>query len=746
MKLIRGSVVVILIALAVNLIQCSRFGFSQKYNDGHEFDLVQDKIRNVRWQENDAISDYYEISESRIHEILSSDQDSEEDNDQYESAVDSSAENGGGSSKENPKDAKEDSEYEEIKPIKYESHIVTKTSMYDGFKGEDGDESEETKPAKDDDAMAERTRSHDNDEQYKGSTEPDTSGSRPRQRVPTEARREYFSDYDYGPSYPDRQPAEESRNRNRNRNQANRDREQNNFRNLASVSSSSSTSSSFQASKDQSQVTTSPTDAAQNSNKNGGKDQISRSSYNNYQTFQAPSRLEYISTPVQSEIRRGYVETQSAVQFQPSGQAKSYNVVAAAPEPVSVRLSPQVNQYQVQAAPEPVRQTYTIQQAPVQERIIVQQAPPPVTQVRQVNIVQAAPEPPPQLRFVTAQSPPQVNFVQAAPEPARVQFVQQAPQPINIAVAAAPQPQQTVYVQQQPPPQQTVVLQQAPRQINVVQQAPQQVQVVQQAPQAIQVVQAPQPVQFQAAIIQPARSATVYETQAAPCAPVLQAATVFETPPVQYQKANKYQSPQNLQTFYLPPMPQKTRYTVQQVQFMPVQTTIQQSTSFSPATRTTIYETDHAGAYSNPKPVMVPPPPMMDKPRMAPMPMALPAPPPMPAPMTPPMMSYMPPPKMYMDTTYTFYKMNKMNKMNKLLKAPLLFAGKLLKRGADGRRSMSTQGANRFLKPGDDSFKAKMTQQTYNIGQRTAQGSDIVHLVHRQQGDRKPRSMKKNRK
>ena len=44
---------------------------------------------------------------------------------------------------------------------------------------------------------------------------------------------------------------------------------------------------------------------------------------------------------------------------------------------------------------------------------------------------------------------------------------------------------------------------------------------------------------------------------------------------------------------------------LQQVQYVPEQTHVYSTTSFSPATKTTIYEQDHVAAYSAPKPQVV---------------------------------------------------------------------------------------------------------------------------------------------
>lgn len=61
--------------------------------------------------------------------------------------------------------------------------------------------------------------------------------------------------------------------------------------------------------------------------------------------------------------------------------------------------------------------------------------------------------------------------------------------------------------------------------------------------------------------------------------------------------------------FYSPAVPAKTRTVYHSVQYLPEQTHVYTTTQFSPATRTTIYETDHMASYSNQHKVIVAAPP-----------------------------------------------------------------------------------------------------------------------------------------
>lgn len=513
------------------------------------------------------------------------------------------------------------------------------------------------------------------------------------------------------------------------------------------------------------------------------KDQISRSY--EVSNFSPPSKVELVNNPISiqqqppsDEIKRTYYQKPMTMSFPVAQQFRP----APAPEPVNfAQFAPQPPQPPqirfIQPAPEPEPQTtYVVQQqapqpqvrfvAPAPEpQVRFVSAPQPEPQVRFVSAPQpepqvrfvSAPQPEPQVRFVSAPQPePQVRFVsapqpqaqpifiqqqqvqqqptvlvqQAPPPPPQVVHVQQAPQPQVIQVQQAPPPPQIVHFQQAPPPppQQIIQVQQAPpppQQIIQVQQAPpppQFVHIAQQQPQQIQVIQQqPQPTSYR-----------TVEVAQAPCPQ--QAPIQFKAAYIKQQQAPvQFESPSKMATFFTPPVPQKTRTVYTQTQMMPAQTTVHTTTSFSPATKMTVYETDHVGAYSGPKPIMLPAPvnfqplpapparPVQMQPVRTKAAMRYPVPPPRPVPMPMPMALPMPLPMPMMMDTYSF------TKMNKLWKAPLLLAGKYLKRD-DARKRAKQMNASATL------HKSSHKSSLNNNSMRQTNGKGMPSPVHSYRG------------
>lgn len=620
---------------------------------------------------NGALSDYYQIAESRIQLTRHVDHGDDDDDDDA-SSNESRARKEAQYERANSDD---DDEYTEVRPQKQTSRIEEQTSRYES--AFDGQAAPNTKYSGDQRA-----------------DEPATSSSRYRQRVPDDVPRDYFADYDYEPMMFRRRPARRPFVRDRDAgydrpmraftaddgrtmygsgNQPTRDVPRDMPENPQSKSNvyiymppppQPQPQPQPQPSQTPSPMTiittttprpamhTPPRDMAA-SHSQIPKDQISRSY--EMSSFSAPSKVEFVNTPVQNEIRRGFFEAPAVAAFQPLqvqaahfAAVKQVSVLSPIPEPIHqpvsiVNIAPQPKYAVAVPAPEPEPATIILQQKPQPQVAVAAVAPQPETIILRAQQPQVK-----QLAVVAAQPPPQVQVVAAAPPP------------INI-IAAQPA-QQAVLVQQPQPLQATIVAQ-------------------------------PQPVLQAAVVAQPLKTATIVEAQQAPCPP----AVALQPVPVVKQAAAAYVKPQaavlsgipqKMATFFVPPMPQKTRTVYTQIQHMPVQTTVQTTTSYSPATKTTVYETDHVAAYSSAKPMFLPAP--LSIPKAASFvyeqPKAVAIPMPVPVPVMP---AFAPGKLGYMDA-YSFPMM----KMNKLLKAPLLLAGSLLKRD-DSRRSRTVKSISR---------------------------------------------------
>lgn len=295
-------------------------------------------------------------------------------------------------------------------------------------------------------------------------------------------------------------------------------------------------------------------------------------------TFSSP--WPPVDSPSLRSIARSAPESKDLDKWRPvSGlkESASSSVYAQA-VPVILQSPPQVVQSSpqfVQSFPASFQTTGQVLQSP---QLLLSSPPllsPPshqvvhsVQQTQAVNDVRVVEAPP--------QSPPvHVNLVQGPPAPpVHLNIVRSPPQPPAVHVN---------FVRSQPLP----VL--SPP---VVQQ-----QFVQAAP----VLQAPI---LQAPVIHahPVVHAPVFHAAPQPLAPPVFAPIAAAPPCPQHAPAFH---PLHHHTFFSAPQAQRTRTVLQQVQFVPEQTHVYTTTSYSPATRTTIYESDHVAAFSAPKPRIV---------------------------------------------------------------------------------------------------------------------------------------------
>ena len=509
------------------------------------------------------------------------------------------------------------------------------------------------------------------------------------------------------------------------------------------------------------------------SNQQMPKDQISRSSYDvGSNIFSPPAKVELVNSPVPNEIRRGFVELPT--QFAPSVRQVSLLAPAPQPEPAQfVNFAPVSPKQYTLASPQPEpsffikspppvtqQQHYTVLSAPQPEPVVFQApqvqrqqqysvvaAAPQPTQFREQFIVSQAPQPqqvqeiryaqaaPPPIQVVAAQQPQPIQFIQQqqAPQPINVVAAQPPPQTVNIVAAQAPQPQRINIVSAPAPP---------PPPINIVAQAPQPpTQTVfiqqQQQPQQIHTViqQAPQPEPFFRAVIAQEQAPTlrfVESRQAQNPCPVALAPTFAEKSYAKQAAPVFNANQQKMATYFAQPMPQKTRSVVREIQFMPTTTHVTHTTSYSPATKTTVYETDHVGAYSNNKAVLIPAPISMPK-TVAPVlyeekrtkALAIPAssvmPRRVPLPMPRPFRMMMPSFNSYYDsavalpmTKLAYMETYSFPKMNKLLKAPLMVASKFLDRkDARNTKSVSRKRVSSAARRGGAGRVASSNKRSY---------------------------------
>lgn len=320
----------------------------------------------------------------------------------------------------------------------------------------------------------------------------------------------------------------------------------------------------------------------------------SRSSLNYDQVIQQQSPQQASYQVVQSP---SYQFQQPVVQSPPVTQ----HIVQQVQSPQIVQSPP----YQIQNA---------IQSPPVQQNIVHEVQAPPVVQIpaappQQINIVQDPPQPTP-VHVNLIRSPPQhvsVNVQRQPPTPVTVNFVRSEPQ--NHIVVNEPR---VDVVRVQSPP---VVVASPPRHVLI--RAPPPPLLVHSPPP---VIHHPRPVLVQSPphfvraapyLVRAAPPLVVHAPPPCPPAarivhapPIVHSHPVVHAAPVVHHPVHYVHAPRAT-TYYSAPQPQRTRTVYHSVQYLPEQTHVYTTTQFSPATKTTIYESDHAAAYSAPKPVIV---------------------------------------------------------------------------------------------------------------------------------------------
>ena len=245
-------------------------------------------------------------------------------------------------------------------------------------------------------------------------------------------------------------------------------------------------------------------------------------------------------------------------------------------KPVSGLKESASSSFYTQAAVPIVQSPTQIVQSPSTLVLAPQQSFPPQQVLHQVQQVQAVQD----VRVVEAQPQPQ--------PPVQLSVVQSpaAAPPVHLNIVRAPPPQPpAIHVNFVRAPPQTFV-QQPVLHAPVGQQ-----RFIQAPPVHTHIVQSPvihaHPVVHTPVLRAPfSQSSPVFASPVPP-----PCATPLFSPPVHAVP----------HTFFIPPQAQRTRTVLQQVQFVPEQTHVFSTTSYSPATRTTIYEADHVGAFSAPK-------------------------------------------------------------------------------------------------------------------------------------------------
>ena len=245
----------------------------------------------------------------------------------------------------------------------------------------------------------------------------------------------------------------------------------------------------------------------------------------------------------------------------------------------------------------------------------------PGPRVHQIRIIDSPPAPLPQaappVQFTLIRSPPQLppppqqpvtlNVVQAPP----VHHPPQQSQPVTLNLVQSP----PLHAPPPPPPPQQVILVRDQPRVYAPPQAAPAIHVLSSPPavQTVHVQHAPPPLVVHSPVVHhsPPVIHTTRIVHSAPVRPHCAPPPLYAPP----QRAVFFAPPpppplyfQRHHTFFAPPQPQRTRTVYTQMQFVPQQTHVVTTTQFSPATRTTIIEADHASAYSMERPRFAAPP------------------------------------------------------------------------------------------------------------------------------------------